>query len=128
MREADMTSWSYRSWMWIVCNEVGFFQEGAPIYWPSLVSRLVNPPYDIVSAMHDVVSTKKMLTDCYLQRQCSYFFPEAYAKGQYAPNVAKTNAKYDGWFVHENNLFFANGQRAFPSSSLSMYVAYPWMS
>lgn len=30
------------------CNEVGYFQEGAPKNWPSLVTRLVQPSYDEV--------------------------------------------------------------------------------
>lgn len=30
------------------CNEVGYFQDGAPLGHPSLVTRLVQPAYDEV--------------------------------------------------------------------------------
>lgn len=33
---------------WYRCNEVGFFQDGAPSYWPTLVTRLVQPSSDEV--------------------------------------------------------------------------------
>ncbi|KLO08444.1 peptidase S28 [Schizopora paradoxa] len=81
---------SDRSWTWIVCNEVGFYQEGAPTDWPSLVTRLVQPAYD--------------------ERQCTYWFPEQF-KTAVAPRVGTTNAKYTGWDVNIDRLFFANGQR-----------------
>ncbi|OBZ70209.1 putative serine protease K12H4.7 [Grifola frondosa] len=81
-----------RSWNWIVCNEVGFFQEGAPVGHPTLVTRLVQPPYD--------------------ERQCVYMFPETFSLSHLpVPNVAKTNQAYDGWNVHATRLFFANGHR-----------------
>lgn len=79
-----------RSWFWIVCNEVGFLQESAPPGVPSLVSRLIQPPYDL--------------------RQCQQMFPAAFPR---TVNVqtARTNRVYDGWNVSISNLFFANGQR-----------------
>ncbi|KAL5529968.1 hypothetical protein ACEPAF_6225 [Sanghuangporus sanghuang] len=79
-----------RSWTWIVCNEVGFFQDGAPENWPSLVTRLVLPPYD--------------------ERQCTYWFPEAFSSPP-TPNVAATNEAYGGWDLTADRLFFANGKR-----------------
>lgn len=30
------------------CNEVGYWQDGAPEGWPSLVTRLITPQYDQV--------------------------------------------------------------------------------
>jgi hypothetical protein len=30
------------------CQEMGFFQDGAPPRWPTLVTRLVGTPYEIV--------------------------------------------------------------------------------
>ncbi|EED78379.1 predicted protein [Postia placenta Mad-698-R] len=36
---------SQRSWGWIVCNYMGFFQGGAPEGDPTIVSRLVDPAY-----------------------------------------------------------------------------------
>ncbi|RPD60565.1 peptidase S28 [Lentinus tigrinus ALCF2SS1-7] len=81
-----------RSWTWIVCNEMGFYQEGAPEPNPTLVTRLVRPQYD--------------------ERQCSYYFPERFAnQSTPVPNVDATNKVYDGWFVKEKHLFFANGRR-----------------
>ncbi|KAG5729327.1 putative serine protease K12H4.7 [Termitomyces sp. T112] len=79
-----------RSWSWIVCNEVGYFQEGAPKGHPSLVTRLVQPSYDL--------------------RQCQLMFPEAFPE---PPKTAinKTNEVYKGWDVKLDRLFFANGRR-----------------
>ncbi|PPQ68264.1 hypothetical protein CVT26_006180 [Gymnopilus dilepis] len=79
-----------RSWMWIVCNEVGYLQEGAPVTSPTLVTRLVQPPYDL--------------------RQCQQMFSAAFPTPP-VPNTARTNAVYKGWNVRIDNLFFANGQR-----------------
>ncbi|TCD70021.1 hypothetical protein EIP91_005273 [Steccherinum ochraceum] len=79
-----------RSWFWFVCNEVGYLQESAPPGTPSLVSRILKPIYD--------------------ERQCSLMFPQTFPRPPQI-NVDKTNAKYKGWNVNINNLFFANGQR-----------------
>lgn len=80
------------------CNEVGFFQEGAPEPHPSIVTRLVRPKYD--------------------ERQCPYWFPEKFANDPFpVPNVDATNKAYDGWFVQQEHLFFANGHRACSSAS-----------
>lgn len=46
------------------------------------------------------------------QRQCTYYFPETFANGSLpVPNVAETNSAFDGWNVHIDRLFFANGKR-----------------
>ncbi|KAF9535134.1 serine carboxypeptidase S28-domain-containing protein [Crepidotus variabilis] len=83
---------SYRSWFWIVCNEVGYLQEGAPEGHPSLVTRQISVPYDL--------------------RQCQLMFPDAFPK---PPNldrgIQQTNSKYKGWNVNIKNIFFANGER-----------------
>ncbi|KAI0047352.1 peptidase S28 [Auriscalpium vulgare] len=79
-----------RSWEWFVCNEVGFFQDGAPEGQPTLVSRLDQPSSD--------------------ERQCQMFFPEAFSTPT-VPNVDATNKAYDGWNLHVDRLFIANGQR-----------------
>jgi hypothetical protein len=55
---------NYRSWIWMwfvcvqairslthtpnSCNEFGFWQDGAPLGWPSIVTRLITPQYDQV--------------------------------------------------------------------------------
>ncbi|KAI0345812.1 peptidase S28 [Trametopsis cervina] len=81
-----------RSWTWIVCNQVGFYQEGAPLGHPTLVTRLVQPSYD--------------------ERQCNYYFPGAFGPNPFpAPNVNQVNAAYHGWNLKVDRLFIANGHR-----------------
>ena len=72
------------------CNEVGFFQDGAPEGTPTLASRLVQPAYD--------------------ERQCTYWFPQAFPK-PHGPDVDAVNKAYGGWDVNIERLFFANGER-----------------
>ncbi|KAG5639714.1 hypothetical protein H0H81_005897 [Sphagnurus paluster] len=81
---------SYRSWFWIVCNEVGYLQEGAPKRHPTLVTRLVQPEYDL--------------------RQCQQMFPAAFPKPP-KTQIERTNRLYKGWNVKLNRIFFANGIR-----------------
>ena len=78
------------------CNEVGFFQEGAPEGHPTLVTRLVQPPYD--------------------ERQCVYMFEDQFKNLGHlpVPNVDATNEAYDGWFTNVSNLFFADAHRTSP--------------
>ncbi|KAA1473364.1 peptidase S28 [Dentipellis sp. KUC8613] len=94
---ASQSSWTdttidnaSRSWEWIVCNEVGFFQDSAPAGTPSLVSNLVLPSGD--------------------ERQCEMMFPEAFSSPP-VPNVDKTNTAYGGWNAHADRLFYANAIR-----------------
>ncbi|KAF8995657.1 serine carboxypeptidase S28-domain-containing protein [Cyathus striatus] len=79
-----------RSWMWIVCNEVGYLQGGAPVNQPTLVTRLVQPPY-------------------YL-RLCQQMFSAAFPEPPHV-QIERTNSAYQGWDVRINHLFFANGMR-----------------
>ncbi|KAH9839119.1 peptidase S28 [Rhodofomes roseus] len=79
-----------RSWNWIVCNQMGFNQDGAPDGVPTIVSRLIQPDY--------------------WERQCVLMFPEAFSSPP-TPRVNETNAAYQGWFVKSDRLFFANGER-----------------
>ncbi|CAE6424059.1 unnamed protein product [Rhizoctonia solani] len=81
---------SWRSWNWLLCNEFGFAQAGAPLGWPSIVTRLVVPPYDM--------------------RQCTYFYPKSFPKARF-PNTLNINTRYKGWNVNVPRLFFANGKR-----------------
>ncbi|KAF5358904.1 hypothetical protein D9758_004828 [Tetrapyrgos nigripes] len=83
-----------RSWYWIVCNEVGFLQDGPPENVPAVVSRLTKPESDI--------------------RQCELMFSDVFSESNPPPmadGVAKTNEAYHGWNVSVDHLFFANGQR-----------------
>lgn len=73
------------------CTTVGFFQDGAPSGYPTLVSRLVQPSIDDL-------------------RQCQYMFPTAFPSPP-SPDVSLTNILYEGWNVSESRLFFANGQK-----------------
>jgi len=79
-----------RSWYWIVCNQMGFYQDAAPDGEPTLVSRLIQPSY--------------------WERQCMLMFPEAFSSPP-TPRVNETNAAYQGWFVKADRLFFANGEK-----------------
>ncbi|EIW74346.1 peptidase S28 [Coniophora puteana RWD-64-598 SS2] len=80
-----------RSWMWMVCNQVGYYQVGPPADQPAIVSRLV--------------------TVADQERTCVSYFPQAFPGGPPAPTVAQTNAEYMGWNVSVPRLFFANGLR-----------------
>jgi len=81
---------SGRSWFWIVCNEVGYLQEGAPAGHPSIATRLVQPDYDL--------------------RQCQQMFPAAFPTKP-TVQINRTNNVFKGWNVRLNRLFFANGMR-----------------
>ncbi|KAI0048182.1 peptidase S28 [Auriscalpium vulgare] len=79
-----------RSWMWIVCNEMGFFQNSAPFPHPTLVSHVWQDSDD--------------------ERTCQLFFPTAFPRPT-PPPVERTNFAYEGWNVHTTNIYFGNGQR-----------------
>ncbi|EIW78769.1 peptidase S28 [Coniophora puteana RWD-64-598 SS2] len=79
-----------RSWMWFVCNQVGYYQVGPPEGQPAIVSRILQPVYE--------------------ERQCVNFFPQKFSTPP-TPAVDATNAEYDGWNVNIDRLFFANGLR-----------------
>ncbi|KAG2085941.1 peptidase S28 [Suillus discolor] len=81
---------SDRSWFWMVCNQIGFYQTGPPEGQPAIVSRILQPGYG--------------------ERQCVNMFPEAFAYPP-QPATAETNAMYAGWNVNVPRLFFANGLR-----------------
>ncbi|OAX35798.1 hypothetical protein K503DRAFT_784827 [Rhizopogon vinicolor AM-OR11-026] len=80
-----------RSWTWMVCNQVGLYQDDPPYGQPAIVSRILDPIYH--------------------ERQCINFFPEAFASPP-QPTTAETNMMYAGWNVDVECLFFANGLRA----------------
>ncbi|KAH8830287.1 serine carboxypeptidase S28-domain-containing protein [Flagelloscypha sp. PMI_526] len=82
----------WRSWNWIVCNDVGWLQEGTPksAHTPTLVSRLIRPPYEL--------------------RQCQYMYPEAFPTPP-QPRIARTNAKYGNWKVKQPRTYYATGVR-----------------
>ncbi|KAI0040522.1 peptidase S28 [Auriscalpium vulgare] len=79
-----------RSWMWVVCTEMGFFPESAPSPHPTIVSRIMQPSYD--------------------ERLCQQYFPTAFPQPT-APQVERTNQAYEGWNVQTKHLYFGNGQR-----------------
>lgn len=83
-----------RSWMWIVCNEVGFYQDGPPLNATvtPIVTRLVN-----VETFYD-------------QRQCQMYFPEAFPDPPF-PDTSNINTLYEGWDVSLDRIFFATGIR-----------------
>ncbi|OJA14041.1 hypothetical protein AZE42_12146 [Rhizopogon vesiculosus] len=79
-----------RSWYWMVCNQVGWYQNGPPYGQPAIVSRILQPIYG--------------------ERQCVNFFPEAFASPP-EPTVSETDMMYEGWNVDVDRLFFATGLR-----------------
>ncbi|KAJ7106499.1 peptidase S28 [Mycena crocata] len=81
---------TYRPWMWLICTDLGFWQNGDPT-GPSIVSKQVNVAY--------------------WERQCPLWFPEE--NGVAVPALAPVdhvNALYAGWDISEDHLLFVNGQ------------------
>ncbi|KAJ3878386.1 peptidase S28 [Lentinula edodes] len=85
----------YRSWNWILCNELSFSQSSPPPGDPALVSRVVQPEYDI--------------------RQCYYWYSDVFNTTNPPPMAdgaaALSDQRYGGWNVSLDRLFFANGKR-----------------
>ncbi|KAG2144464.1 peptidase S28 [Suillus clintonianus] len=79
-----------RSWFWLVCNELGFYQVGPPEGQPAIVSRILQPSF--------------------VERQCVTMFPQAFASPP-EPATAETNAMYAGWNVDVERLFFTTALR-----------------
>ncbi|KAF8552214.1 hypothetical protein OG21DRAFT_1465999 [Imleria badia] len=79
-----------RSWFWMVCNQVGYYQVGPPPGQPTIVSRILQPIYG--------------------ERQCVNMFPQKFSSPP-SPAVAEANEMYAGWNVNVDRLFFANGRR-----------------
>ncbi|KAG1790715.1 peptidase S28 [Suillus plorans] len=79
-----------RSWFWMVCNQVGWYQVGPPEGQPAIVSRILQPIYE--------------------ERQCVDMFPQAFSYPP-LPTTTQTDMMYDGWNLDVPRLFFANGLR-----------------
>ena len=84
-----------RQWVWMTCNEpFGYWQDGAPVDRPTIVSRLV--------------------TADYWSRQCANYFPPGADGTLYGIANGKTeddvNAYDGGWFItNSTRLIYANG-------------------
>ncbi|KAJ7086092.1 peptidase S28 [Mycena belliarum] len=84
------TTNTYRPWMWLICTELGFWQNGNPT-GPSIVSKQVNVAY--------------------WERQCPLWFPPE--DGVAVParaQVNQVNWMYDGWDISEQHMLFVNGE------------------
>ncbi|KAK0200150.1 peptidase S28 [Desarmillaria ectypa] len=81
---------TYRSWLWLKCNELESAQDGPPIGQGGIVSRLNTVESDL--------------------RFCGIEFPDAFSTIP-LPNGDRINALYGGWGVKNKRLFFANGKR-----------------
>ncbi|KAK7014785.1 hypothetical protein VNI00_019258 [Paramarasmius palmivorus] len=79
--DSSLDNWN-RSWLWIVCNEVGWYQTGPPKGAPAIVSRLVSEEYNQVG---------DSATD--------------------RPRVLETTSAFHGWDIQVDRLFVANGRR-----------------
>ncbi|KAJ7039614.1 peptidase S28 [Mycena alexandri] len=87
--DVDPTN-TYRPWMWLICTQLGFWQDGDPTE-PSIVS--------------------KQITVAYWERQCPLWFPSE--EGVSVPKLAPVNqidSLFGGWDISENHLLFVNGQ------------------
>ncbi|KAG8904832.1 hypothetical protein FRB99_001088 [Tulasnella sp. 403] len=94
---------SLRQWMWLDCNELGWWQRN----YSSIMSSLITSEY-------------------YL-RQCNHLFPNADGTpGNFNPNTTGTNTVYGGWNLSAQNLYVVNGQYdPWRSVSLSSIWAPP---
>lgn len=84
-----------RQWNWFVCDEFGWWQDGAPTTYPSIVSRLVTPQYWL--------------------RQCGLFFPRGPEGETYGANKGYTpddvNVYTKGWATRKTErLWYTNGE------------------
>ncbi|KAG9045422.1 hypothetical protein FS837_006332 [Tulasnella sp. UAMH 9824] len=81
-----------RQWYWMVCNEFGWFMDGDPGNYSSIVSSLVTIKYKL--------------------RVCNHLFPNADGSpGNFHPSTYRTNANHGGgWNIRAKNLFVVNGQ------------------
>ncbi|KIO28591.1 hypothetical protein M407DRAFT_22175 [Tulasnella calospora MUT 4182] len=90
----------------MVCNEFGFFQDGDPGNYSSIVSSLVTAGYN--------------------PRQCNHMFPNADGSiGSFYPDTDDVNSDHGGgWNLRARNLFVVNGQfDPWRSASLSSRYA-----
>ncbi|OJT07638.1 hypothetical protein TRAPUB_1498 [Trametes pubescens] len=101
--DATNPFWSYdylgqtdRAWNWLLCNEFGFYFDGAPANHPTVASRLVTPAWG--------------------ERQCGYRFPGAFTSNitssaavEPVPDARGVNSAYKGWNTTTERLVFANG-------------------
>ncbi|KAJ6468409.1 peptidase S28 [Mycena sanguinolenta] len=81
---------TYRPWMWTICTQLGFWQNGDDTE-PSIVSRLIDVAY--------------------WERQCPLWFPAE--NGVSVPSLApvnEINALFGGWDIREDRLLLVNGE------------------
>ncbi|CAA7271251.1 unnamed protein product [Cyclocybe aegerita] len=80
------------SWNWMVCNEVGWIQTGAPAGHPTLVPR----QYNLARA----------------EANCRDIHPDIFGDSTIEARVAPTALKYPGWDMKPvDRLFVVNGER-----------------
>ncbi|KAG1457496.1 hypothetical protein G6F55_005894 [Rhizopus delemar] len=77
-----------RVWLWQVCTEYAYWQTGAPIWRPTIVSRKLNPNW--------------------YQHQCPLTFGE-----HDVPKIPKwhqINHEYEGWYASMDRVFWVDGE------------------
>jgi hypothetical protein len=77
-----------RAWLWQVCTEYAYWQTGAPIWRPTIVSR--------------------KLDTAWYQRQCPLMFGEHNVPKR--PIWRDINREYEGWHVSLDRVFWIDGE------------------
>lgn len=77
-----------RAWFWQVCTEYAYWQTGAPIWRPSIVSRKLNTAW--------------------FERQCPLMFGEHAVP--HRPAWRKINHDYEGWHIKLDRVYYLDGE------------------
>lgn len=77
-----------RAWLWQVCTEYAYWQTGAPIWHPTIVSRKLNTAW--------------------FQRQCPLTFGEHAVP--HRPIWRKINKEYEGWNTRLDRVYYLDGE------------------
>ncbi|KIO28597.1 hypothetical protein M407DRAFT_22181 [Tulasnella calospora MUT 4182] len=103
---------SNRQWYWLVCNEFGWFGEGDPGNYSSIVSSLVTVNYKLREVGQSWLVPSTLRRTKGNHSQCNHLFPNADGSpGNFHPNTRGTNSKHGGgWNIRANNLFVVNGE------------------
>lgn len=77
-----------RAWFWQVCTEYAYWQTGAPVWRPTIVSRKLNTAW--------------------FQRQCPLMFGEHQVPKR--PIWREINEEYEGWHASLDRVYWIDGE------------------